>query len=181
MSNKIAKWKKWVAEICTDCGYLMLNREMFNDLRAMIQKNPKMQQADYFHDYMKDTYVVYTTIMLRRHLKNDSNSISLSTLVSDILENKDQIIGFSLFSELQDRLNNFAHSTAKIESFADRQIAHLDKKPPSYTPTYNDIDDAMDSLCILCEAILNDVGMETCKPTVQDGWLDIFREMGIET
>nr|HPM75379.1 hypothetical protein [Saccharofermentans sp.] len=184
MSNKIAKWEKWIDLICHDCGNVMLSRDMFIDLHKMIEKNPKMQQGDYFHDYMRDTYVAHVLMMIRKHLKTDSNSISLKALVRDILENSNQIEGFTSPTELQARLSNFENCAKKVEAFADRVIAHRDKREPSYTPTFNDVNDAidaMDRLCILCATIIKGENMATCKPTVQYGWLNIFRDMGIET
>lgn len=69
----------------------MLSRNMLLDLHTMIEKNPKMQQSDYFHDYMKDTYIAHVAMMLRKHAKIDRDSIALAGLASDILNNKDQV------------------------------------------------------------------------------------------
>lgn len=90
MSSTVAKWEEWIELICHDCGNVMLGRDMFLDLHTMIEKNPKMQQSDYFHDYMTDTYIAHVAMMLRKHANIDPGSISLVGLASDILNNKDQ-------------------------------------------------------------------------------------------
>lgn len=184
MSNKIAKWTKWAELTCYDCGNVMLTRDMFLDLHKMIEKNPKMQQSDYFHEYMTDTYIAHVAMMLRKHSKTDKDSISLAVLARDILCNKDRITGLSVADGFEATIEHFMQCAKKVEAFADRAIAHRDQRVPSYTPTYEDIDDAiaaMDSLSIQCFMAIGRGYSATCKPTVQYGWLLIFRDMGIET
>jgi hypothetical protein len=184
MSNKVAKWKKWTDIICGDCANLLLSRDMFRDLHQMIAKNKRMQQSDYFHVYMQDTYVAHALMMVRKHLKVDRDSISLTALASDIFENRHSAPNQNFAAEMDKNLAHFAGCAKKLESFADRVIAHRDKRDPSHTPTFNEVDsaiDAMDSLAIQCSAALDMSWTDTCKPTVQSGWLLIFRDMGIET
>ena len=184
MSNKVAKWKKWIDLICHDCGNVMLSRDMFLDLHKMIEKNEKMHQSDYFHDYMKDTYVAHATMMIRKHAKTDKDSISLASLAKDILDNKDQVKEIIISKDFSATIDHFTKCAKKIEAFADRVIAHRDRRAPSHTPTYNEVNEAIDSmdrLSVLCSLAVGGDCSETCKPTVQDGWLLIFREMGIET
>lgn len=157
---------------------------MFLDLHKMIAKNPKMQQSDYFHEYMEDTYVAHVLMMVRKHLKVDPDSISLAALASDILENSHNAPDPSFMEDLNHKLTCFRDSAKKLESFADRVIAHRDKRKPSHTPTFSDVNDAidaMDHLAIQCSSALQLNWHGTCKPTVQYGWLTIFRDMGIET
>lgn len=184
MSNKVAKWERWIDLICHDCGNVMLSRDMFLDLHKMIKKNPKMQQGDYFHDYMKDTYIAHVAMMLRKHAKTGRDSISLASLASDILNNKDQVSGIFVAEDFEAKIDRFTQCVEKVEAFADRVIAHRDRRAPSYTPTYNEVNeaiDAMDSLSTQCSLAIGGNCSNTCKPTVQNGWLLIFREMGIET
>ncbi len=190
MNKKVEKWKKWINFICHDCGNVMLSRDMFLNLHSMIEKNPKMQQNDYFHDYMRDTYISHVVMMLRKHAKacnhveNRQNCISLTCLTSEMLDCKNQDISLSLVGDFKNRVDHFMQCAKKVESFADRVVAHRDRRAPSYTPTYNEVNDAieaMDSLCIQCSLTVGGDYSDTCRPNVKDGWLLIFREMGIET
>lgn len=184
MSNKVAKWQRWTELICGDCANLLLSRDMFNDLRGMIGKNPKMQQNDYFHEYMHDTYVAHALMMVRKHLKVDRDSISLTALASDIFEHRLSAPHPEFAEEIDQKLTHFMSSAKKLESFADRVIAHRDKRVPLKTPTFNDVSDAisaMDNLAVQCSLALDLNWVDTCKPTIQYGWLTIFRDMGIET
>ncbi|HET6396105.1 MAG TPA: hypothetical protein VFF91_04635 [Pseudoxanthomonas sp.] len=182
--SKIAKWKRWIEPICDDCGNVMLSRDMFLDLHGMIQKNPKMQQSGYFHECMRDTYIAHTAMMLRKHAKIDKDSISLAGLARDILENRDKVKGLSVGDDFESITDRFTQCVKKVEAFADRVIAHRDRRAPSHMPTYSEVDeaiDAMDRLSIQCSLAIGADYCDTCKPTVQYGWLLIFREMGIET
>jgi hypothetical protein len=184
MTNKVAKWKRWGEAICGDCANLLLSRDMFIDLHEMIAKNQKMQQSDYFHEYMKDTYVAHALMMVRKHLKVGADSISLTALASDICENTSCAPNPGFTENISHQLTRFLDAARKLESFADRVIAHRDKRAPTHTPTYNEVNDAidaMDRLAIQCSCALGLNWTETCKPTVQYGWLTIFRDMGIET
>lgn len=184
MSNKVAKWKKWIDLICHDCGNLMLSRDMFLDLHGMIRKNPGMQHADYFHEYMTETYVAHAAMMLRKHIKTDLHSISLTSLANDMLDNSNLVAWASPVADFKFLLSTFTTRAKKVESFADRVIAHRDRRPPTHTPTYNEIEEAikaMDALSVQCSMVVGGNYQHTCKPTVQYGWLRIFREMGIET
>jgi len=183
MTSKIAKWEKWVELACSDCGNLMLCRDMFLDLHNMIAKNEQMQQNDYFHVYMRDTYVAHALMMLRKHKKTSPDSISLTSAVSDMLKNIDQLPEKSVAGGLQQAFTLFTDKAEKIEGFADRVIAHGDRRAPKYIPTYSEIDEAIDSMDQLAIQASLAVGArysDTCRPTVQGGWLNVFRDMGIE-
>jgi hypothetical protein len=182
MGNKVAKWKRWIEVVCHDGGNLMLSREMFLDIQGMISKNPSMQQSDYFHAYLKDTYLAHVLMMLRKHVKTDNNSISLAGLANDIINNPHEITPLDT-TLIQTELSRFKLCAEKFEQFADRVIAHNDKRPPVHTPTYNQVHeaiDAMDRLSIQCSLAVGGDYTETCKPAVQGGWLLIFRDSGIE-
>lgn len=183
MSNKVAKWRRWVKFACLDCGNLILSREMFLDLHRMIAANEKMQREDYFHVYMRDTYVAHAFMTLRRHKKIHSDSISLAGAVTDILTNIAMVPAASNADELCAALVDFCEKVKGVEGFADRVIAHHDRRPPRHVPTYREIDEAIDSMDQLAVQASLAVGgsySDTCKPTVQGGWLTIFRDMGIE-
>lgn len=183
MSNKIAKWQKSVGLACEDCGNLMLSRKMFLDLHRMISVNEPMRQEDYFHEYMRDTYVAHAFMSLRRHIKIHKDSISLSGAVHDMLENAAALPNATNMDELRAAYAHFRNKASKVEGFADRVIAHHDRSPPRHIPTYREIDEAIDSMDRLAVEASLAVGgsySDTCEPTVQGGWLNVFRDMGID-
>lgn len=157
---------------------------MFLDLHGMIQRHTEMQQADYFHEYMKDTYIAHVTMMLRKHAKKGSNSVSLASLASDMQARQGQADAVPLGAGFDAAIQHFETCVTKVEAFADRVVAHNDLRPPTHTPTYNEINEAieaMDALSVKCSMAVGGDYSDTCKPTVQYGWLTIFRDMGIET
>ena len=122
--------------------------------------------------------------MLRKHIKTDKDSITLTKLATDLTNNSDQAPRPPLADTTQSLHDEFLSAAKKVESFADRRIAHLDKRAPENIPTYNEIEEAikaMDTLSIHCLHAITGNSMSTCKPTVQNGWLNVFRDMGIET
>lgn len=183
MSNKIAKWQKSIGLACLDCGNLMLSRRMFVDLHRMISANGPMQQEDYFHEYMRDTYVAHVFMSLRRHIKIHRDSISLSGVVLDMLENAGELANASNLGELRAAYADFREKATKVEGFADRVVAHHDRSPPRHIPTYREIDEAiesMDRLAVQASLAAGGSYSDTCEPTVQGGWLNVFRDMGVE-
>lgn len=184
MGDKIENWRRWAELACQDCGNAILSRDMFLSLHEMIQKNPVMQVADYFHEYMRDTYIAHVTMMLRKHAKVSKDSISLLGLARDLSDNIGQVQNISVADSFELNIQNFIESTKKVEAFADRVVAHQDRRAPCYVPTYDDIDkaiEAMDNLSVQCSSMVGGDYADTCKPTVQYGWLRIFSDMGIET
>lgn len=178
------KLREQVDLACADCGNLMLSRAMFTDLHKMVEKNPKMQQSDYFYDYLADTYVAHVTMMLRKHTKLDKNSISLTALARKIFNSRDRLEGTFNEAEFSAAMESFSDHARKVEGFADRVVAHRDRRSPDHIPTYGEIEqaiDAMDKLCVQCSLAVGGNYCDTCMPAVQSGWLTIFRDMGIET
>jgi hypothetical protein len=142
-----------------------------------------MQQEDFFHEYMWDTYVAHAFMSLRRHIKIHRNSISLSGLALDILENTAALADASNLGELRAAYADFGEKASKVEGFADRVVAHHDRSPPRHIPTYREIDEAiesMDRLAVQASLAVGGSYSDTCEPTVQGGWLNVFRDMGIE-
>ncbi|MGA7493622.1 MAG: hypothetical protein WB930_15395 [Syntrophobacteraceae bacterium] len=102
MNNRLTKWIQWLQMICDDVSILATNRFIFNKVQLMIQSNTALHKPSYFYNYLTDTYVTYSVIVIRRHLKpnkfredgninanwrkinNRSNDISLTRLLSEI-------------------------------------------------------------------------------------------------
>ena len=197
--SKIDKWRKWSKSICHDSGNMILSMEMFLAIQQMVNKNLPMQSEDYFYTYLNDTYLAHVVMMLRKHAKtrhigdvsislckpnkSRDNSISLAVLGQELLDHPDQIPTSFDSQQFQMKLDYFKACAKKVEGFADRVIAHSDKRPPDYVPTYTEVHEAiaaMDSLAVQCHMVLGDSQMVTCKPVIQGGWLSVFEDMGIQ-
>lgn len=206
MHKPIKKWLDWYEQIAGDSANMLLCRKMFFDLHELIQKNPKLQEPDFFHEYMRDTYIAHICSGIRRQFKDSADSISLARLLREISEHPSFLSRQrfrSLFAPgLTDRaddifdqfsgrgkqhidpsivssdLTKLRTVSRRSESFIDRRVSHLDKRTPERYPTYDDIDDAVnliDSLMVKYGLILRAESQETMMPTVQEGWLGIFR------
>lgn len=66
----------------------------------------------------------------------------------------------------------------RCEEYVDRRVAHLDKRPPSSIPTYDEIDDCvglMDHLVSKYEMLLTGSSPETAMPVLDPEWDEIFK------
>ena len=65
------------------------------------------------------------------------------------------------------------------EDFADKRIAHRDKREPNSVPTYSELDDCLkllDKTYIKYHLLFHAESMETLDATFQYDWRAIFRE-----
>ena len=167
MHKPIAKWLSWYETIVGDAENMLLCRKMFFDLHEIIQNNPELQKPDFFHEYMRDTYIAHICSGVRRQFKDNSDSISLARLLREISEHPKFLsreyfrslyasgladhadTDFDKFSGqgnphidplivIRD-LQELKAAAVKSESFIDRRVSHFDKREPTMFPTYDDI------------------------------------------
>ncbi len=207
------RWKEWIKIIGDDVSNILLARTLFLSFQELVDETPKLKKADYFHDYFRESYISHLGIGLRRQFKFQKDSICLKNLLCEIREQSHLInLGYyeSLYSDSKmkkyaaDDFYSIIGSTDKtisseavdvdiallnssaftVESFIDRRVAHIDRRPPSRTPTYNDLHDCLDvveNLTIKYHMLLTAGSYETLEPVVQYGFLDIFRDELSET
>ena len=68
---------------------------------------------------------------------------------------------------------------SRIEQYADRRIAHFDKREPARPfPTFSDLSDAvkaLEKIVILYWRLLKGPSMSTMLPEILFDWKDVFR------
>jgi len=73
--------------------------------------------------------------------------------------------------------------TKPCEDFSDKRIAHTDKKAPKSIPTFNELNDAIDTLdklYVRYHLMFHAVDMKTTLPIRQYDWKEVFRHPWIE-
>src|SRR4030042_308372 len=206
MNERLIKWIKWLEVIQADIRSLLLNRNIFWEVQNMIKLNKDIQKPSSFYRYLGDTYVAYSAIAIRRQIKIDNQSISFARLLSEIIEdpmplsrnyfkslyvrsavetfadgdfdqftgsNKDHICPRMIRGDL-DALKLQAK---KIEDFADKRIAHHDKKEPKSLPTFSEVDDCinlLDQLYVKYHLVFHASSMTSLMPVYQYDWKAIF-------
>ncbi len=99
MDPKLQKWIKWLKLINDEITQLVIARDIFHSLQELIKKNKDIQKPSSFYEYLKDTYVAFIVMGIRRQIKNDQRSISFVRLLSEMAE-QPQVISRKYFKGL---------------------------------------------------------------------------------
>jgi hypothetical protein len=74
-------------------------------------------------------------------------------------------------------LNRLNQVSSKVEDFADKRIAHHDKRIPKVLPKFNEVDaclDVLDELYVKYHLVFHADAMDSLMPTYQYDWKVIF-------
>jgi len=208
MDQRLKKWIKWLRVCKNEIQDLLIYRDIFWNVQKLIKKNKAIQKPSRFYGYFGDTYISYVVIAIRRQVKIDKQSISFARLLKEISENPKHISrkyftdlykgsnveekADSDFNEISVDENDFISpdmvnkdflllkkTAQKIEDFADKKIAHRDKRQLKTILTFKDVDDCIDVLAKLYmkyHLIFHGSALISLKPTYQYDWMAIFDE-----
>jgi hypothetical protein len=172
---KLQKWVRWLETIEQEVQALVMAKDIFWSLQALIKANPAIQQQTIFYWYMGNTYVAYALTGIRRQVKSQKDSIALKQLLTEIAQEPEKVSRqyyrslygqekvrladkhFNAFSGspgaphisaamVEDDLKTLITSAASCEDLADKRIAHRDKRAPAALPTFKEADKAIDLL-----------------------------------
>jgi len=212
MDRKLEKWLRWLDVVKTEIQDLVVAKYIFHEVQGMIGTNPKLHKPSSFYDYFARTYVSHIVIGMRRQIKCDDQSISVARLLEDMIAtpqalprkwHTDKYRGSVVQQFADSDFNKFATpgsphidpkfveadllelraALRKCEDFADKRIAHRDKRSPGNIPTFNEVDDCvdfLDKLYVKYFLLFHQSSMDTLLPTWQYDWKDIFRTPWIE-
>lgn len=213
MDPKLKKWLKWLKVIHDELQDLVMAKREFAEVQNLIKCNPKLHQPSSFYNYLARTYVSHVSIGLRRQIKCDSQSISLALLLTEMIDSpatlsRKYYVGLyegSVVEEFADRdfdkfaypkadhinaslvcedLARLRYATARCEEFADRRVAHRDKRELKELPTFNELDsciEILDKLYVKYHLLFHASNMASLLPVRQYDWKKIFREPWIPT
>jgi hypothetical protein len=201
------KWIGWLRVIKQDVQRLVFAKHMFSETQAMVRENPALHQPSSFYEYLAETYVSHAVACLRRQVKDSNDSISLARLLRE-LSNSPHFLtrnyytglyeGSSVEALADDDFDRYAgaglghvdgaqvaadllhlrSATKKCETFADRRIAHWDRREPESLPTFAELDGCislLDQLYVKYHGLFHAESMDTLLPTWQYDWQAIFR------
>ena len=210
MDPKLEKWNRWLGTIQREVIELVTNQHIFWEIQGMIKRNPNIQKPNSFFRFTGQTYYDYSVIAVRRQIKCDTQSISFVRLLKEIIEtshllSRERFVGLfpacirdeanPIFDEefpggctdhidpimVQQDLDDLKRHGAKLMGFADRRVAHRDRRAPETIPTYNELDTAIDCLkkltrkyVLLFEA--RDLVNNFVMRFVEDYWEEIFSQ-----
>jgi hypothetical protein len=151
-----AKRRRWVAAIRADLTALVEERAVHDRARAALAA----RDADLVA-YLDGLRAQTLALGIRRQLKADSRSITLSGLVADLVSRADR--GDPLATvlaplDLPDRagpeeglreaLRSLKARAQTAESYADRGLAHADRRAPA-VPTRDELEQVLDEVIAL--------------------------------
>lgn len=207
LDPRLEKWIRWLQTIEQEVQALVMAKDIFWSVQDLIKSNPAIHRPSIFYWYMGNTYVAYALTGIRRQMKPQKDSIALKQLLTEIAQEPDKISRRyyrSLYTEpdkahfadghfdrycaapgdphisgatVQDDLNKLVASAATCEDFADKRIAHRDKRAPAVLPKFKEADQAIDSmheLCLKYRLILLAECQTTLLPTYQYDWQKVF-------
>ena len=207
MNNRFKKWDKWLGIIEKEVTNLFRYQHIFNEVQEMIKQNPTIQVQSSFYEFIGTSYVSLVVMGIRRQIKVDSQSISFARLLKEINETPEVItrkrfvslystgIGiergnrdFNMFAEegsdfvdsskIQQDIEKLKLAGIKMEDFADKRLAHRDKRDPKIVPRFQDIDDSIQFLGELLKKyvlLFRAQGMVSVLPVYQYDWKAIFK------
>jgi hypothetical protein len=205
LDARIAKWTRWLDQVHEEVVQLAVARDIFWSVQRLIRENEDLRQPSSFFRYLGDTYISHVLMGIRRQAKSDNRSISLARLLAEIADDHTRLsrkahkalyesapdLADSTFDHFCDRpgaeflsksvvlrdIEEMKSSLQTCEKFADKRIAHRDRKDPKKVPKFSDVDQSIDVLDRLyCKylLLLRAHSMETVMPVYQYDWQVVF-------
>ena len=206
MNDRLKKWISWLKIIEQDIQRLLLHRNVFWELQDIIRANSEINKPNLFYTYIGDTYVAYILIGIRRQIKINGQSISFARLLSEIAQNPidlsrdyyvslyqgssvenladedfDRFCGreknFICPNMVQSDLEELCRTAKAVEGFADRRIAHYDKRQQKFLLRFEQVDQCLDTFDrIYCKyhGVFYASHLSGLTPYCVDDWKGIF-------
>jgi hypothetical protein len=207
MDPKLIKWIRWLKSIEVEITQLVVARDIFWSVQKLIEGNKAIQKPSSFFKYMGDTYISFIVMGIRRQIKIDGKSISFARLLSEIecypekisrqyfrklyKGSSVELLADNDFDQfcinsgdpyissiiVRNDLMELRKMACLCEEFADKIIAHRDKRDPKILPTFKDADDTinfLDKLYVKYHLIFNAESMKSLMPVYQYDWKQIF-------
>lgn len=206
MDVRLNKWLKWLKVVHDDIQQLLIKRNIFWEVQDIIKTNDKLHKPSSFYSYLGEPYVAYISIEVRRQVKVDKQSISFARLLTELADtpavlsrkyyvslykgstsehfadrdfdrfcgnDKTCISSDIVLSDLKEL--NLAASV--VEDFADKRIAHYDKRQPKVLPRFEQVDvclNTLDKLYCKYHMAFHASALISLMPDYQYNWKKIF-------
>lgn len=185
---------------------LLVAEHLFWETQRLIRRNKRLHKPSAYYRYMGDAHIALVLSGIRRQIKIDHDSISFARLLTEIADNPQTISrkGYcdlytdSVVAGLADKhfdrmagvgnahypraraladLRKLRKRLAECEAFADRRIAHRDRRPPKLVPKLVDATRSirlLDRLWCKYNLLLTANHCDTLMPTFQYDWAEVF-------
>ena len=207
MNKKLSKCLRWLEVIKNEVQDLVMTKRTFHEVQKFIKDNPQLHQPSSFYDYLSRTYVSHVVIGIRRQLKCGDQSISMAGLLEEMIATPEVLtrtyyVGLykgSVVEQFANKdfdkfaiqgaphidpalvsadLEKLRFASKRCEDFADKRLAHRDKREPKELPTYDEVDaciDVLDNLYVRYLLLFHASNMTSLLPEMQYDWKAVFR------
>lgn len=213
MKQKLEKWVTWIKRIETEAITLKVFHSIKGGLTEIIEHNESIQRPSLLYDFIFYSYSSWAVMTIRRLIKKQNGSISLTELLEDIRDNP-EILSRTNFKSLysppatewadtdfdraigepglihikpeavEDDLAKLKEVSDLIETFADRSVAHIDKRELSKAPTWDDLDRCvleLERIVLKYRFLLTGLGpLEHLATTTTFAWKAVLEEPWIK-
>jgi hypothetical protein len=205
--SKYEKWVRWFDAVRPDVKFLCYSRHIYLEVQRMVELNPNLHAPSSFWPFFRCNYAASAAIAVRRLVKHHKDSHSFEGLLDDMAQNPGAMTvmmyeklyegsnrknmarrDFAAFSDgrgeildasmLKSDLATLKGAAKKIMDFADKRVAHLDRKAAIYNPTFDELHECIsiiDGLACKYQCLLLGAYSDSMTPTIQDDWKAIFR------
>ncbi len=150
MKNKRLKWERWLEVIRQQLHAVMRSRLILRETFALIRANPQLPPSSLIYHHLRVWYGDHAIMALRRQIKDSQQSISFVRLLRDIQANAALLTdgqGRALPpQEVDADIQLLCLAAASCERFADKRVAHHDRGKAPSSPSYDELDRALDAL-----------------------------------
>lgn len=204
--SRVEKWQRWLDESIKPHVYTIhLHRHIYQEM-ATITEAAELP-ASYYFDFGSQTYATSQAVAILRLADCDPRVISLGRLITEIAEDPRRFtreLYVGLYDPSIRHLGEQAFSAAfagttgdhldpaipradietlrqgadRVNRYVDQYVAHLDKKPKTQVPTFEDLHKAVDVLGELFRKyndLLTASDYLSLVPEIPYDWKSIFR------
>jgi hypothetical protein len=84
VSKELSTWNAWLNIIFKDVQRLLIQQQIYAEVRAIINANKSIQEGSSFYGWMNDVYIDSMVIGVRRQVDMDRRTVSLVRLLDGI-------------------------------------------------------------------------------------------------
>jgi len=116
-------------KIGNDISALLAVKYIDDELRKMVESNRKINVKNTFYTYCNRGFISDVVMGIRRQVKFDKKSISLVRFLRKMQSNRKLFAENPIsYKDIQDDIDELKEKSEYLEKFADKHLAHLDKR-----------------------------------------------------
>jgi len=142
---------KWMATIHDDIRDAYIQDDLFWQFQDMIRENERLANSQSVFLYWVNMLFKDSIVMaVRRQIDRDEKSTSLRRLLTKLQADPGTAGNRFTAADIQTDMDDLDRSAQLIRAFADRRIAHADRRDLGADhPTFRDVRNCIEQLCIL--------------------------------